>query len=263
LDNSLAVTLVQASLAWEDIDQNLSAFDAILESITEPTRLIVLPEMFTTGFSLDAPALAQTMDGSAVAWMVKRATEKGVDLVGSLLIRENGCLFNRLVWVCATGEIHWYDKRHLFRFAGEDRYFTPGTERLIVTIDGWKISPFVCYDLRFPCWTRNVNNGYDIALFVANWPASRRAHWRSLLVARAIENQAYVVGVNRVGTDGNAMVYKGDSTVIDPGGEVMFHHTPGPVTRTIILSHNLLQEYRRSFPFWMDADGFSLSAVKP
>ncbi len=262
MDNSLVITLVQANLAWEDIDQNLSDFDAILKTIIEPTRLIVLPEMFTTGFSLDAPSLAQTMDGSAVSWMVERAKASGADLVGSLLIRENGCLFNRLVWACASGEIHWYDKRHLFRYAGEDRYFTAGTERIIVELDGWKISPFVCYDLRFPCWTRNVNNCYDLALFVANWPASRRAHWRSLLVARAIENQAYVVGVNRVGSDGNDMVYCGDSTAVDPGGEVLFHHTPGPVTHTMTLAHDVLQEYRRNFPFWMDADG-PLLPVKP
>lgn len=254
MNRPLTITLVQENLVWEDIDKNLARFDAILTAMEEQTRLIVLPEMFTTGFALDRPELAQTMDGSAVSWMRQKAKEKGADLVGSLLIKENGCLFNRLVWACATGEIHWYDKHHLFRYAGETRFFTAGTERLIVKVDGWKISPFICYDLRFPCWTRNVNNSYDIALFVANWPASRSAHWKALLVARAIENQAYVLGVNRVGTDGNAMVYSGDSLIIDPQGTILFHHSQTPVVYTMTLSHTLLREYRNNFPVWMDAD---------
>ncbi|MCP4114156.1 MAG: amidohydrolase [Desulfobacteraceae bacterium] len=252
--DDLVLTIVQESLAWEDIDRNLETFDGIVNAIREDTRMVVLPEMFTTGFTLDSPELAQTMEGSGVAWMQAKAREKGADMVGSLMIREEGRLFNRLIWATATGELYWYDKRHLFRHAGETRHFTPGTRHLVVDVDGWKISAFICYDLRFPCWTRNRNNGYDLALFVANWPAPRAFHWNTLLTARAIENQAYVVGVNRVGTDNNGLSYQGDSSVINPKGEVLFQKSHDPVVQTMTLSHDFLESYRSSFPVWMDSD---------
>ena len=252
--DDLVLTLVQERLAWEDIDRNLETFDGIVNAIGDETRLVVLPEMFTTGFSLDSPEFAQTMEGSGVTWMQRKAREKGADMVGSLMIRENGHLFNRLIWASATGRLYWYDKRHLFRHAGEHRRFTPGTQHLVVDVDGWKVSTFICYDLRFPGWTRNFNNSYDLALFVANWPAPRAYHWNTLLAARAIENQAYVVGVNRVGTDGNGLVYNGGSSAIDHRGEVLFQKSHDPVVQTVTLSHSSLEAYRNSFPFWMDND---------
>jgi len=251
--DDLSITIVQADIVWEDIHRNLADFDGIINAIQEETRLIVLPEMFTTGFTLDSPMLAETMEGSAVAWMQRKAREKRADIVGTLMIKEGEHLFNRLVWAGANGKLHWYDKKHLFRYAGEANLFSPGTERLYVEVAGWKICPFICYDLRFPCWTRNLSNAYDLAIFVASWPAQRAVHWKTLLAARAIENQAYVVGVNRVGND-IYNSYSGDSRIIDPEGKVLFENGHGSMVKTMTLSHTFLTEYRNSFPFWMDAD---------
>jgi predicted amidohydrolase len=186
--------------------------------------------------------------------MKSRSRDLGADITGSLVIREGGSYVNRLVWVKPSGEMFLYDKKHLFRYAGEEKIFTPGKKPIIVETLGWKIRPFVCYDLRFPIWTRNLNQAYHAALFTANWPSGRSAHWRALLTARAIENQAYVVGVNRVGTDGNGLTYTGDSRVIDPLGTLVFDHTAEPVVHTVALSGRLLGECRASFPAWMDQD---------
>jgi predicted amidohydrolase len=250
----LKIALVQADLVWEDPDANLRHLRAVIDRIEPGVHLIVLPEMFSTGFSMDPARLAQAMDGPAVAWMQACAHESRADLVGSLIIADGGAHYNRLIWTRPDGTLAWYDKRHLFRYAGEDKVYAPGSGHLLVTCRGWLIRPFICYDLRFPIWTRNIGNTYDAAIFVANWPERRSAHWRALLTARAIENQCYVVGVNRVGEDGNGIAYRGDTRIIDPTGRLVAgqSHTEAIVVGE--LSAALLNDYRKGFPAWMDAD---------
>ncbi|MFZ1983117.1 MAG: amidohydrolase [Desulfatitalea sp.] len=251
----LTVTLIQSNMAWEDAEANLALFGAKIDRLDTPTDLIVLPEMFTTGFSMDAGRLAEPMEGRAVAWLRAKAAVKGVTITGSLMIQDNGCYFNRLLWARPDGRLAAYDKKHLFRYAGEEKVFTAGDRHLTQEIKGWRIRPFICYDLRFPIWTRNLNQAYDLALFVANWPARRSAHWRTLLRARAIENQAYVIGVNRVGKDGKGLAYDGYSAVIAPAGEVLFEEKEMERTQTTTLDRGLLESFRTEFPAWMDADG--------
>jgi predicted amidohydrolase len=251
---NLKVTLIQAKLAWEDIESNLAGFDQTIDSVMEETHLIVLPEMFSTGFSMNAETLAQDMGGSAVKWLRSKSRQKQVDIVGSVMIKEDEKHFNRLLWVKPEGEIFVYDKKHLFRFAGEEKVYSAGDKNIIVDLHGWKISPFICYDLRFPIWTRNIANRYDIAIFVANWPEKRSLHWNTLLVARAIENQCYVIGVNRVGTDGNGLSYSGYSSVIDPSGKILFQKSYEECVYTANLPYFPVQEYREEFPAWKDAD---------
>ncbi len=250
----LKVTLVQTSLFWEDIEANLEMFDAKLDRLASPTDLIILPEMFSTGFSMHPQKLAETMDGRAVSWARAKARSMGVVITGSLMIKEGDAFYNRLIWVRPDGGLATYDKKHLFRYAGEHKVYRPGERLLTVGLKGWKIRPFICYDLRFPLWTRNFDNAYDLAIFVANWPERRSAHWRSLLPARAIENQAYVIGVNRIGNDGNGYYHSGDSAVINPAGRMLFTIGHAPCTRTIKLSAAAVTEYRKGFPAWQDAD---------
>ncbi len=257
--NNLKITVVQTSLKWENIDSNLELFDGIVNKISTDTDLIVLPEMFTTGFTMNVEKLAETMNGAGISWMKKKSGEKKTDITGSLIIKANKKFFNRLIWVKPSGELFFYDKKHLFRFSGEEHVFTPGSESIIVSLKGWKIRPFICYDLRFPVWTRNYQNAYDIAMFVANWPGIRSCHWKVLLKARAMENQAYVVGVNRVGQDGNGLEYNGDSTIIDPKGNILFQKACELCIHTQELSFNTLKDYRKKFPAWIDADDFIIS----
>jgi len=250
----LKVTAIQTELVWEDIESNLAAFDTKIDAIEDETHLIVLPEMFTTGFSMNPAALAQDMNGSAIVWLKAKARHKNVDMVGSIIVKEDDKFFNRLIWAKPSGEIFTYDKKHLFRMAGEEKVYIAGHKNITVELHGWKIRPFICYDLRFPVWTRNIDNQYDAAIFIANWPARRSEHWKLLLQARAIENQCFVVGVNRVGTDGNGHPYSGDSAVIDPWGSVLFQKTDLACTFTTPLSYEVLQKAREAFPVWMDAD---------
>ena len=250
----LNVTLIQSELTWENVDANLAMFSRKIESIDTATDLIVLPEMFTTGFSMQADKLAQTMDGSAVTWLRQTAAHKGTAIVGSMIIAEQGKFYNRLLWAGADEQLFIYDKKHLFRFAGEEKVYTPGTRLLTIEIGGWKIRLFICYDLRFPGWIRNLGPSYDVALFIANWPEKRSLHWRTLLRARAIENQCYVIGLNRVGKDGRDFNHSGDSAVIDATGEILFEHSHTEIIQTIALSHAHLQTSRQTFPAWMDAD---------
>ena len=250
----LKVTLIQSELVWEDIDSNLAGFNSRIDAIEEDTHLIVLPEMFSTGFTMNAPALAQDMAGSAVKWIIEKSAEKNVAIVGSIIADDDGKFFNRLVWAKPNGEIFTYDKKHLFRMAGEEKIYSAGTKNITVELNGWRIRPFICYDLRFPVWTRNIANQFDAAIFIANWPERRSLHWKSLLQARAIENLCYVIGVNRVGTDGNGLTYSGDTCVIDPTGNILFQKSHAACTHTAQLSYSELQEYRKSFPAWMDAD---------
>ncbi|MFO7555004.1 MAG: amidohydrolase [Desulfobacterales bacterium] len=251
---NLKVTLIQSELAWEDIDSNLAEFDAKIASIEKETHLVVLPEMFPTGFSMNAADLAQGMDGSAVQWIQKKSSDINVDIAGSIIINEGGKYYNRLVWAKPDGEILTYDKRHLFRMAGEEKVYSAGSKNITVELNGWRIRPFICYDLRFPAWTRNIGNTYDILIVIANWPEKRSSHWKLLLQARAVENQCYVIGVNRVGTDGNGLSYSGDSAVIDPWGTVIFQKSNQVCIHTAELSYNVLNTSRKDFPVWMDAD---------
>ena len=251
---NLTITFIQTELFWEDIPANLKMLDEKVEAINIPTNLILLPEMFSTGFSMNPNALAETMQESAVTWMKAKSKAIGVAIAGSLMIKENGHYFNRLVWVSPDGQTLTYDKKHLFRMAGEEKVYSAGKRRLTVELNGWRIRPFICYDLRFPVWMRNTDPPYDLAIVVANWPAAREIHWQMLLRARAIENQAYVIGVNRVGLDGNQIEYNGYSCVVDFQGNVHYQTVGHEVTQSANLSLTALKKYRETFPAWMDRD---------
>lgn len=257
-DKDLRVTLVQADLAWENTERNLQQFDRHLDEI-EATDLIVLPEMFTTGFSMNPKAVAEPMDGQAVNWLLETARRHDADIVGSVAITEDGRYFNRLIWARPDGTLIHYDKRHLFTYAGEHEHYTPGQAQQLIELKGWSIAPFICFDLRFPVWSRNRGQ-YDAAIYIASWPARRASHWKTLLPARAIENQSYVIGVNRVGIDGNDLSYDGDSMVIDPLGEICFHANVKPTVHQRRLSRQLLDETRIKLPFLRECERFELTA---
>jgi len=250
----LKVTLIQTSLFWENIESNLSLFDEKIDGIRNETDIIVLPEMFTTGFSMNAEKLAQDMGGTSVKWLREKSRSRQTDITGSMIIREKGEYFNRLLWAKPDGTLFHYDKRHLFRMTGEEKIYSAGEKNITVELKGWRIRPFICYDLRFPCWTRNFNNDYDIAVFIASWPEKRSYHWKTLLTSRAIENQCYVIGVNRIGEDGNGYMHCGDSSVIDFAGRILFQQQNEEAVFSVSLSYSALDEYRKSFPAWMDAD---------
>jgi omega-amidase len=260
--STLAITTIQSNLLWEEKSANLRLLEEKIGRIGEKTEIVVLPEMFSTGFSMNVAELSETMEGEAVEWMKRVSRENGVALTGSLIIREGERFFNRLIWMLPNGQAGHYDKRHLFAYGKEDQYFSSGNKRLIASVKGWKINLQVCYDLRFPVWARQQpqENGpeYDVLVYVANWPERRSHAWKTLLCARAIENQCYVVGVNRVGTDGNNIYYSGNSLVIDPLGQVLYHMADEEDTNTILLQKEMLDETRAKFPFWRDADPFVL-----
>jgi len=253
----LNVTVIQAPLAWEDPVANRRRFADIIGTLPAATDLVVLPEMFTTGFTMDPAANAEDMDGPTVAWLGDTARRVGVALCGSLVIREGARFYNRLIWMSATGECRSYDKHHLFRMAGEDRQYTAGTKRELMHLKGWRICPLVCYDLRFPVWSRGAD-AFDLQIFVANWPAARRSAWRALLPARAVENQCYCVGVNRIGIDGNDVAYSGDTLVADFLGHVVLDLGAEEGAATVTLDGAALVAYRDKFPAWRDADPFRL-----
>lgn len=256
----LTLSLVQADLAWENKKANLEAFAKKIKSLSGKTQLVVLPEMFNTGFSMNAELLAEDMNGETVSWMREMAAKHKLIITGSLIIKENDHYYNRLVWMLPNGQQAHYDKRHLFAYAGEDQSFSGGDKRLIASVNGWKINLIVCYDLRFPVWSRQqfTEDGfeYDLLICVANWPERRVHAWKTLLQARAIENQCYVVGVNRVGKDGNQHQYSGSSLVADPLGEVLWQKENEEQVFTITLDKNQLNEVRDKLPFWRDADPF-------
>lgn len=259
--SSLTLTLIQPNLHWEDKDANLSMLEHKILGIREKTELVILPEMFSTGFSMQPGKFAESMDSHSVNWMKAVAKAKKIILTGSLIIAENGQYFNRLLWVLPNGTMGYYDKRHRFAFAGEDREYTPGNKRLIAVVKGWRINLQVCYDLRFPVWSRQQKTEspeYDILLYVANWPAVRSHAWKTLLTARAIENQCYVAGVNRVGKDGNGIDHTGDSMVLDALGQTIYQANDLEDVHTIILEKEPLLQIRDKFPFWKDADEFKI-----
>ncbi|MBK8498324.1 MAG: amidohydrolase [Flavobacteriales bacterium] len=254
----LRVTLVQSMLHWEDAGANRAMFGEKLAALKGATDLIVLPEMFTTGFSMRSHELAETMDGATVAWMRAQAKSLDAALYGSVIVTEGAKYFNRGLFAEPTGKVTVYDKRHLFRFANENEHYAPGTERVVVEWRGWRILLQVCFDLRFPVFSRNRND-YDAMLYVANWPEARRYPWSQLLIARAIENQCYVVGENRVGMDGKGIHYSGDSVVIDPRGQVIGSVQPSQEgSATVVLERSALEDFRAKFPVARDADDFSL-----
>lgn len=261
--SSLNFTLVQTQLHWEDKSANLQMLEEKINAIKEPTHVVVLPEMFSTGFSMKSEQLAETMDGPTVQWMKKVSTSKKIILTGSVIIKEGGENFNRLVWMLPNGQYGYYDKRHLFAYGEEDQHYSAGTKRLIASVNGWKINLMVCYDLRFPVWARQQFDEegkfeYDVLVYVANWPERRILAWKSLLRARAIENQCYAIGVNRIGNDGNDIYYSGDSMVIDPLGEILYQKTDEEDVFTTQLSKERLKEVREKFQFWRDADEFEI-----
>lgn len=269
MPSALTVSLLQSVLHWEAPEQNREMFAQKINQLPK-TDLVVLPEMFNTGFSMNSEKLAEPPEGETFEWMKAQAAQKDAAVVGSVITKEKNLFFNRLYWVNPDGSFYTYDKRHLFRMAGEHHHFSPGTKRLVLEYKGWKIMPLVCYDLRFPVWSRNQNKvnaartqnkpEFDLQLFVANWPAPRANAWSSLLVARAIENQCYVIGVNRVGEDGKEIPYSGHSALINPKGEVVGNFNPneeGAFTQTIDLEE--LNDFREKFPVGLDSDRFNLT----
>ena len=254
--SGLKITLLQQPLAWMDGPANLRHFDIQLEEIAG-RDLIVLPEMFTTGFAMEA-AGQSLPEEEVVTWMTDKARRANAMVAGSAALQTERGPVNRFLLVEPDGRVHRYDKRHLFRMADEHQYYEAGNERVVITWRGWRILPLVCYDLRFPVWSRNRDD-YDLALYVANWPAPRALHWQALLLARAIENQAWVAGCNRVGSDGNGHHYRGDSRIINPQGEIVASAEAHQAARIDAeLSLTALREYREKFPAWRDADGFRL-----
>lgn len=252
----LKFTLVQPDIVWEDKQANLLQYEQYLAGVNEKMEVVVLPEMFSTGFSMAPERLAETMEGATVQWMKNIAAKYGCLLTGSLIIEEDGNYYNRMLWVQPDGKTCHYDKRHLFGYAKEDEHYTAGTKRMIVSVKGIKICLLVCYDLRFPAWARNKDGEYDVLLYVANWPERRSLAWKTLLQARAIENLCYTIGVNRVGSDGNDIQYSGDSSVFGPLGEQLWQQSGKAVCHTVAISKAVVEAARQQFSFLKDADKF-------
>lgn len=253
----LNLTLLQTDLHWQDAAANRTMLSEQIEAAAQSARLIVLPETFSTGFTMNAAEVAEPMDGPTVSWLREQAHLHGVDICGSAVISAANAYYNRLLWATAGGDLHTYDKRHLF-MGGERDAYTPGDQRLVVTLDEWRICPLVCYDLRFPVWSR-CQDDYDLLIYVANWPLARHSAWTTLLPARAVENLCYVAGVNRVGTDGNGVVTGGGSLLADYLGTVLAAADDQPQALTATLSLAQLRRYREKFPAWKDADAFVLT----
>ncbi|GGD54723.1 amidohydrolase [Pseudoxanthomonas indica] len=263
--HDLRISLIQGETRWHDPSGNRDYYAGLIAPLAGQTDLVILPETFTSGFSNDAIDRAETMDGETVAWIRAQARQLDAAVTGSVQLRAEGGVFNRLLWATPDGELAYYDKRHLFRYAGEHKRYAAGSERLSVEWKGWRINPQVCYDLRFPVFCRNRFDverpgqlDFDLQIFVANWPAARAHAWRTLLRARAIENLCYVAAVNRAGTDGNELTYSGDSAVIDFLGQPVAELGPGEGISTSVISAEALQQHRERFPAMLDADRFTL-----
>ncbi len=250
----LTITTIQANLHWEDKEHNLKMFQKLIENISENTDLILLPEMFSTGFTMNTALLSEGMEGNTVSWMKEMARLKNAAIAGSIIIEEGGKYYNRLIWVEANGNLKYYNKRHLFSMSDENNFFTAGDEKLIIEYKDWRLNLNICYDLRFPIWARNdKKNPFDVLIYLASWPEKRIEHWDTLLKARAIENQCYVIGVNRIGEDGNGFKYVGHTIVAHPFGNILYNSTEAEVN-TMVLSKHELELNRRQFPFLRDAD---------
>jgi len=260
MSNSLKVVIIQTNLVWENPEENRRVLNDKINAIKTSVDLFVLPEMFTSGFTMNPASVAETMKGKTITWLKTIAKEKQVAITGSLVISENGNYYNRMVCVEPSGKITQYDKRHTFTLAGEHKVYTSGTEKVIFNYKGWKICPLVCYDLRFPVWARNVED-YDLLIYVANWPKVRINAWDALLKARAIENMTYCIGVNRVGLDGNDYEYSGYSAAYDVLGNRMDTILANKeALEIIVLEKEHIKKYREKLNFLNDKDNFSLKA---
>ena len=255
--NTLKVSIIQSRIQWENKPANLDNFAHKIRSIGKGSDLIILPEMFTTGFSMNARGLAEPMEGKTIKWLKEQAASQNAVITGSFIATENGSFFNRLVWMQPDGQYLTYDKRHLFTLAKEEQTYTAGKVKQIFNYKGWSICPQICYDLRFPVWSRNVED-YDLLFYVANFPAKRRDAWKALLKARAIENQVYTIGVNMVDVDGNDIYYSGDSSVIDYNGEILYQVAHIEDCFTIKLSRQKQEHFRSKLQFLPDRDDFEI-----
>jgi predicted amidohydrolase len=265
----LSVTIIQTNLFWENPTANLASLEEKIAQISLPTDLIILPEMFNTGFTMNVKIVAEPMNLTTFKWMNQQAKQTQAVITGSFIVKEGEQFFNRLIWMRPDGSFETYDKRHLFRMGEEDKIFTAGAKRLMVELKGWRICPLICYDLRFPVWSRNIfsklktenqisNIQYDLLIYVANWPLIRSQVWDTLLQARAIENQSYCIGVNRVGKDGMNVEYSGNSAVIDFKGNQLFYQNDAEIIQNRILSKVALEDFRNTFPAYLDADEFEI-----
>ncbi|WP_297098246.1 amidohydrolase [uncultured Draconibacterium sp.] len=252
---NLKITIIQPDIIWEDPKANLEKYSNWLETIEE-TDVIILPEMFTTGFSMHPEKLKEPLNGASVKWMQQVAADKNAVVVGSLIIEDEGKVYNRALWVFSDGKIESYDKRHLYSMGQEHLHYEPGKDKLIVEYKGWKFCPQICYDLRFPAFARNLED-YDVVFYMANWPSPRHHVWKNLLISRAIENQSYCFGVNRVGTDGTGLSYLGDSACISPKGIAEFMGEKETI-KTFEISYSELHNFRQKFPLLNDRDTFSI-----
>jgi omega-amidase len=263
MDDQITITLVQPDIVWENISSNLENYTNLLRQNSEETDLIVLPEMFTTGFSMNAQYLAEREGGMTMKWMEKWSRKMDCAITGSIIMTENGFYYNRLIWMRPDGSYSFYDKRHLFSMGDEDLFYTSGGRKIITEVRGWKVCPLICYDLRFPVWSKNRYSDnhwdYDILIYIANWPASRDNIWTTLLAARAIENQAYIAGVNRVGKDGNQLTYAGNSMIADPEGNIEGRcELKQPDYKTFTISSKKLTADRDKLGAGKDWDMFDL-----
>ncbi len=254
----ISITSIQCNLHWENRKANLDMFAAKISNIGA-TDVIVIPEMFSTGFTMKPEFHFDTMEGETIAWMKAQSIKKNAAICGSIIIKnEVGQFVNRFLFV-SQDETHYYDKAHLFRMGEENQHYVKGESQKVIQYKGFNIAPMVCYDLRFPAWTRRTPNfEYDLLLFVANWPQKRTEHWKALLLARAIENQAYVLGVNRIGNDGNGIYHSGDSSLISPLGEIIYKKSEDEDIQTHVIEKSIISDYRKVFPVEKDADYFSL-----
>lgn len=259
---NLNITMIQADIAWKDKKKNLRKFTNLIEKVKN-TDIIVLPEMFNTGFAVNDQLCAEDTKGETYEWMKNMAALKNSIVTGSIYTKDNGAYYNRLIWMNPEGESIEYDKRHLFRLTGEDKKINPGKKKIIAHVKGWKILPLICYDLRFPVWSKNTFDNdeyeYDCLIYIANWPGRRNFSWKSLLVARAIENQSYVVGVNRIGADGNNIPHHGDSMVLNYRGREVSKTLPDEESvETTLLNYDELKDFRESFKVGLDWDKFTV-----
>ena len=255
----LNISIVQTDIAWENKQENLRMLREKLHALRGTTEIVVLPEMFSTGFTMKSRELAEPVSGITVRILKELAADFQLALCGSFICSERSNYYNRAFFITPEGEEYYYDKRHLFRMGNEAEHFSAGNNKLIISYRGWNICLLVCYDLRFTIWSRNVNNEYDLLIYVASWPQARRLAWDTLLCARALENMCYVCGVNRIGVDGNKLVYNGGSTVFSAKGEVLASVPDGEEgVETVSLSPISLQQLRDKFPVWKDADAFRL-----
>lgn len=256
--NTLRISLLQYDIAWEDKEANFLKIESLLAQSEEKHDILILPEMFSTGFSMNSSTLAEPISGKTLNRIKSLVRQYDAAIAGSFIAEDKGHYFNRGFFITPTAE-YFYDKRHLFRMGSEPEHFSAGESKLIIPFRGFNICLLVCYDLRFPIWARNSNNEYDLLIYVANWPHSRALVWNTLLPARALENQAYVCGVNRIGTDATGLHYSGDSKLIDFKGNLLIHIPEEEKIVTAIISTDKLNTFRHKFPVWKDADAFILT----